>query len=400
MSLDSTNIRQEFPILAQNEEIYLDSAATAQKPNSVINSMNSFYKEHNANVHRGMHELTETATVLYENARKTVAEFLGCKPYEIVFTKNCTEALNLVARSWAKANLQKGETIALSILEHHSNIVPWQQIAEEVGCNIAWIDIDDTGNIAMDSLEEILQKHSVTLISITGQSNVTGACPPLKDVVEKAHAAGALCCVDAAQLVAHKSIDITNIDCDFLSFSGHKLYGPTGIGVLYAKKELLQGMPPFLGGGMMIKEVTKEGFRPTEIPAKFEAGTPPIVEAIGLAEAIHWISQYDWNDIETHDKELCTYTLEKLQEIEGVRTIGTPRESIISFTIEGVHPHDLTEIMGRNGVHMRAGHHCAQPLHDHLGITASTRLSIGIYTTKEDIDAAINVLRTALQTLR
>lgn len=403
MPLDIPNIRQQFPILAKNDYVYLDSAATSQKPESVIKAMNSYYETSNANVHRGMHELAEKATIAYEDSRKSVADFIQCAPHEIIFTKGTTESINLVARSWGKENLQKGDIIVLTILEHHSNIVPWQQLQQVSGCAIEWIDCDDDGNLKLEELDQVLATGNVKLVSLTGQSNVLGTCPPLEDIVEKVHAAGALCAIDAAQLVAHKKIDITKLQCDFLAFSGHKLYGPTGIGVLYAKKEHLENMPPFLGGGMMIQEVTKEGFTPTEIPAKFEAGTPPIAEAIGLHAAINWLSKYSWENIEEHEAEIWTYTVKQLQTINGLTLLPTPNPltpaPIISFVIDNIHPHDLTDIIGRNGVSLRAGHHCAQPLHERLGVNASTRLSIGIYTTKEDIDSAIEEIQKAISIL-
>jgi cysteine desulfurase/selenocysteine lyase len=400
MSLNITNIRQQFPILAKKDCIYLDNAATSQKPEVVINSMNAYYETINANVHRGMHELAEKATVAFEDCRKTVATFIGCKPHEIIFTKGTTESINLVAKSWGKANLKKEDTVVLTILEHHSNIVPWQQLQQDIGFTITWIDIDENGNLKLEELDNALATGNVKLVSVTGQSNVLGECPDLEIIAKKAHEAGALVCVDAAQMVAHKKVDITKLDCDFLAFSSHKIYGPTGIGVLYAKRELLEGMPPFLGGGMMIQEVTTEGFTSAEIPAKFEAGTPPIAESVGLHVAIDWLTKFSWDDIALHDKELCTYAIEKLSTIEGLSILGTPTECIISFTIDDVHPHDLTEIIGRNGVSMRAGHHCAQPLHDRLGINASTRLSIGIYNTLEDIDTAVTEIKNAIQVLR
>ncbi|MBT4119687.1 MAG: SufS family cysteine desulfurase [Candidatus Peribacter sp.] len=387
-------IRRQFPLIAAQGSIYLDSAATAQKPQIVLEEVEKFYSEENANVHRGMHALAEKATVAYEDARKTVAKFIGAAAHEIVFTHGCTESINLVAKSWGKANLKKGDTIALSILEHHSNIVPWQQLQEEIGITIKWIDIDDDGSLIIDNLDD------VKLVAVTGCSNVLGTKPDLKLIIEKAHAAGAKVLVDAAQLVVHEKIDVTELDCDFLAFSGHKLYGPTGVGVLYAKRELLESMPPFMGGGMMIGSVTKEGFTAAEIPQKFEAGTPPIAQVIGLKAAINWLSQYDWNDIATHEQELISTATDALNTIEGLTILGTPESSCISFTIDDIHPHDLTEIVGRNGVSLRAGHHCAQPLHERLGVVATTRMSFGIYNTKEDIERATEEIQKAIAILR
>lgn len=404
MQLNIDAIRQQFPILHSGEIIYLDSAATAQKPQTVLDAMNTFYKEDNANVHRGMHALTESATVAYEAARQAVADCIGSAKHEIVFTHGCTESINLVAKSWGKANLSKGDIVALSILEHHSNIVPWQQLKEEIGIQIQWIDIDDKGTLVDDSFK------NVKLVAVTGCSNVLGTKPDLKKIIEKAHAAGAKVLVDAAQLVVHQQINVKDLDCDFLTFSGHKLYGPTGIGVLYAKRELLKSMPPFMGGGMMIGSVTTEGFTAAEIPSKFEAGTPPIAQAIGLHAAIDWLSQFSWDDIKAHEQQLRRYAYNELKTIDGLsilngdtnyelRITNDTIAGCLSFTVSNIHPHDLTEIIGRNGVSLRAGHHCAQPLHDRLGINASTRMSFGIYNNVEDIQTAVEAMKEAIAIL-
>ncbi|MAE68516.1 MAG: SufS family cysteine desulfurase [Candidatus Peribacteraceae bacterium] len=387
-------IRRQFPIFRSEEIIYLDSAATAQKPQIVLDAIDRFYKEENANVHRGMHILAEKATESFEGARETVANFLGADLHETVFTHGCTESINLVAMSWGRSNLKKGDTVALSILEHHSNIVPWLQLKEEIGINVQWIDIDDDGSLMIDNFD------GVQLVAITGCSNVLGVKPDLKLIIDTAHAAGAKVVVDAAQLVVHEKIDVKELDCDFLTFSGHKLYGPTGIGVLYGKRELLESMPPFLGGGMMIGEVKKDSFTSAEIPNKFEAGTPPIAQAVGLKAALDWLSQFEWKYIQTHEDDLIRAAIETLNTIEGLHILGKPQVGCVSFTIEGIHPHDLTEIIGRKGVCMRAGHHCAQPLHERLGINASTRLSVGIYNTKEDIARAKEEIEKAISILK
>jgi cysteine desulfurase/selenocysteine lyase len=387
-------IRRQFPILHSGEIVYLDSAATAQKPCAVLDAMDQFHTKENANVHRGMHVLAEKATVAYEDARKSVASFLNAAPYEIVFTHGCTESINLVAKSWGKANLQQGDTVALSILEHHSNIVPWLQLQEELGITIEWMDMDNDGTLMIENFND------VKLVAITGCSNVLGVKPDLQSIIEKAHAAGAKVLVDAAQLVMHERIDVQDLDCDFLVFSGHKLYGPTGIGVLYGKRDLLESMPPFMGGGMMIGHVSKDGFTSAEIPSKFEAGTPPIAQAVGLHAAIDWLTQFDWNDIAAHEDELMRTAIETLQTIDGVTIIGKPKCGCMSFTVDGIHPHDLTEIIGRKGVCLRAGHHCAEPLHERLGVSATTRLSIGIYNTKEDIACVKKEIEAALHVLQ
>lgn len=401
MALDTTKIRQQFPIFeTQKDLVYLDSAATAQKPANVLEAMNLFYSTKNANVHRSMYALADDATTMYEDARKTVQKFLNAKiAAEIIFTKSCTESLNLVAHSWGKKNLKKGDAVVLSVLEHHSNIVPWLQLKEEIEIDVEWMEIDDEGNVKLEQLDAFLKKGNVKLVSITGQSNVIGTRPPLEVIVEKAHAAGALVCIDAAQLIAHSSVDVQKLDCDFLAFSGHKIYGPTGIGVLFGKRKLLEQMPPFMGGGTMIHEVKRDHFTSAEIPTKFEAGTPPIAEAIGLKAAIDWLSQFKWKDIETHEQELITLAYTELQKIDGLRILGpqSPEHvsGCISFTLEKMHPHDLTEHLGKQNIALRAGHHCTQPLHEHLNTAASTRMSFGIYSTKEEIRGTCEAITQA-----
>ncbi len=398
MPLDTAKIRRQFPILASGKITYLDSAATAQKPDAVLRAMDRYYQEENANVHRGMHVLAEAATVAYENARNTVADFIGAQPQEIIFTKSCTESINLVARSFGGANLCKGDVVVLTILEHHSNIVPWLQLKEEIGVAIEWMDIDDDGTLRMDQLDAFLKQENVKMVAVTGLSNVLGVKTPLKDIIKKSHAAGAKVLVDAAQLIAHAPIDVCDLDCDFLAFSGHKLYGPTGIGVLYGKRKLLERMPPFLGGGMMIGEVKKDRFTAADIPQKFEAGTPPIAEAVGLGAAITWLKQFPWKDIQAHEQSLMQRAMKHLTSIKDLTILPNPNPNptgCLSFTIGNVHPHDLTEIIGRKGVCLRAGHHCTQPLHERLGISASTRLSVGIYTTKDDIEICAKELQAA-----
>lgn len=394
MPLDIKKIRQQFPIL-ESRLIYLDSAATAQKPQVVIDAMNAFYEKQNANVHRGMYQLADEATKLYEDARVTVQKFLNAKiSAEIIFTKSCTESLNLVARSWAAHNMKKGDVIVLSILEHHSNIVPWLQLKEEKGIEVQWIDCEDDGTLKLNELDAYLKEGNVKLVSITGQSNVVGVRPPLKDIIRKAHNAGALVCIDGAQLIAHSPVDVQELDCDFFAFSGHKIYGPTGIGVLYGKRKLLESMPPFLGGGTMIHEVKKDHFTSAEIPHKFEAGTPPIAEAVGLKTAIEWLSQFSWEDIEAHEQKLLDEAMRELQKIDGVKILGPEKEisGCISFVTEKMHPHDLTEMLGKKNICLRAGHHCTQPLHERLNVTASSRLSIGMYNSDSDIESCMQEL--------
>jgi cysteine desulfurase / selenocysteine lyase len=414
-------IRPEFPILAQKIDghprvkpsqssshaaqlIYLDNAATAQKPQCVIDAIKNYYEKDNANVKRGMHELAERSTEVYESARKRVQKFINAKTSrEVIFTKNSTEGINLVARSFGEANLKRGDTVILSILEHHSNIVPWLQLKEKIGIELAWVGIDDDGMLNIKELGKILETKNVELVSITCVSNVLGTVTPYKEIVKLAHEYGALCMLDAAQLAPHSPIDVQNIDCDFLVFSGHKVYGPTGIGVLYGKEELLNAMPEFLGGGSMIQEVYTDRFSPNHLPEKFEAGTPPIAEACGLHIALDWLEGLGWENVQKHENELMEYALMKLSEIKFVKILGpmshvpcpTSRAGCISFLTLPVHPHDLTEFLGRKGICLRAGHHCTQPLHDKLGHSATTRMSFAVYNTKEEIDIACELMREA-----
>src|SRR3989344_884149 len=408
MALAMDRIRQDIPILKEtfdgNPLVYLDNAATTQKPRAVLDAMTRFYETDNANAHRGMHVLAERATIALEDSRRTVQTFLhAAHPEEIVFTKSCTESINLVARGLSQAWID-ADAIILSILEHHSNIVPWLQVKEERGCDLLWIDIHDDGTLNMQGFEEVLRHGTVKLVAITAQSNVLGIRPPLKEMIQKAHAAGALVLVDAAQAMAHEKIDVTELDCDFLTFSGHKLYGPTGIGVLYGKRKLLETLPPLLGGGMMIGEVFTDRFTTADVPAKFEGGTQPLAEAVGLDAAIDWLTQFSWDDITKHESLLMKKAYDLLQKIPGL-TILCPNPNptpspLLSFTIDGVHPHDLTEILARKGICLRAGHHCTQPLHRRLGIPASTRLSVGIYNTTTELDLLAKELPEAVKRLQ
>ena len=406
MALDVQAVRRQFSVFAgKDAPLYFDSAATAQTPDAVIEAMDEYYRTYCANVHRGMHALTERATLRYEEARKTVGAFINAKyPREIVFTKNCTESINLVARAWGEQNLRAGDAVLLSLLEHHSNIVPWLQLKERRNIAVEWMEIDDVGRLKMESLGKILGKGKVKLVAITGQSNVLGVRPDLQKIIRMAHDAGARTLVDAAQLIAHHPVDVQALGCDFLAFSGHKLYGPTGIGVLYGKRDLLEEMPPFLGGGMMIHEVKTDRFSPAEPPQRFEAGTPPIAQAIGLAAAIEWVKQFPWKEIETYERSLIRNALTLLGEVEGLTILG-PKDAdaiscCISFTADGVHPHDLTDILGQQQIAMRAGHHCAQPLHEKLGVPATTRLSIGMYNTAEELETLKVEMQKALDLLR
>lgn len=408
MALDILSLRRQFPIFDQqidgHQLIYLDTAATSQKPQAVLDAMSQFYTTDNANINRGVHPLAERATTAYDNARARIAQFIGAKhPHEIIFTRNTTEAVNLVARCWG-AHLHKGNSVAVSILEHHSNIVPWLQLKEEREISVEWIDIDNQYQLRLEQLQTALTKQNVKLVAITGLSNVLGTLAPLGEIVDMAHTHGAKVLVDAAQLVTHKSIDVQALDVDFLAFSGHKLYGPTGIGVLYGKAELLKNMPPFLGGGDMIQSVEQQRFTTAELPRKFEAGTPPIAEAIGLQTAVDWLENAGREEVERHERLLIEHAMNGLRTIKGLTLLGSgdsdATHGCVSFTLDTIHPHDLTEILGRKGICLRAGHHCTQPLHKRLGIVASTRLSIGAYNTIDDIDACIEAIEAAKITMR
>lgn len=409
MPLNCAAIRRQFPALSgaegqQPRIVYLDSAASAQKPEAVLQAMDTLYRRQYANVHRGLYPLSEQATEAYEQTRAAARAFIGAEHVdEIVFTKSTTESLNLIARSWGYTNLKRGDAVALTVLEHHSAIIPWMQLKEEKGIEIVWIDIDDQGQLRREELTRALKKGNVKLVSVTGLSNVLGVRPPIRDIVVKAHHAGARVIIDAAQMIGHHPVSVRELDCDFLAFSGHKPYGPTGIGVLYAKRDLLRAMPPFLGGGMMIRTVNRDTFTSADAPQKFEAGTPPIAEAAGLKAALEWLQGIGWQDIEAHETALIRTAFETLGDIPGLRILGPQSpdgiSGCVSFAVEGIHPHDLTDLLGQQGFCLRAGHHCAQPLHERLGTNASTRLSVGIYNTEEEIRSLGPALLRAIGTL-
>lgn len=414
MPLDLPALRQQFPILhglaGNHPLIYLDNAATTHKPQVVLDALDRFYRADNGNVHRGMHGQTERATAAYEHARSVMQQFLHAEHSdEIIFTKSTTESINLVARSYGRT-LQSGDVVVLTVLEHHSNIVPWLQLKEEKNIELCWVDCDDGGNLNLTDLDRFLAEKRVKLVTVTGQSNVLGTRPDLRTIIAKAHAAGALVCIDAAQLIGHSAINVAELDCDFLAFSGHKLYGPTGIGVLYGKRALLKEMPPFLGGGMMVGEVFPDHFTCADPPQKFEAGTPPIAGAVGLAAAIDWLSAIPIEDRAAHEDALLQHAAARLKEIPGLHLLGPwskdlpltayrlSPSSILSFTLSSLHPHDLTDLLGKQGICLRAGHHCAQPLHRRLGIPASTRLSLALYNTEEEIDRAVQAIKEIQKT--
>ena len=400
MTLNIEKIRKDFPILDRETAngkrvIYLDSTATSQKPLQVIEAMNDYYRRSNANIHRGVHTLAEEATSLYEGARERIAKFINAStPREIIYTRNTTESINLVAYSWARANLKSGDLVILTEMEHHSNLVPWHMLQAERGIELEFIPVTDEGLLDLDTYKALLNR-TPKLVSFTHMSNVLGTINPAAEIIKLAHAAGAVTLVDGAQSVPHLSVDVKALDADFYAFSAHKMCGPTGMGVLYGKSALLEAMPPFLGGGDMIKEVKLRSFRPNTLPHKFEAGTPAIAEAIGLGAAVDYLTQIGMSNIAAHEHEITEYALERLEEIPGVKLFGPSADKkggVASFTLEGVHPHDVAQILDQDGIAVRAGHHCAQPLHEKFGIPATSRASFYLYSTKEEVDMLVKGL--------
>ena len=391
-SYDVARVREDFPALAMKVYgkplVYLDNAASAQKPTAVLDRMTQAYKSEYANVHRGLHHLANVATEAYEGGRTKVAQFLNAKRNEeIIFTRNATEAINLVASSWGEPNIKAGDEIVLSIMEHHSNIVPWHFLRERYGAVIKWAPVDDEGNFLIDEFEKLLTAKT-KLVAITQMSNALGTIVPVKDVVKLAHARGIPVLVDGSQAAVHLSIDVQDIDCDFYVFTGHKLYGPTGIGVLYAKYDHLVAMRPYNGGGEMIREVAKDWVTYGDPPHKFEAGTPAIVESIGLGAAIDYVDSLGKERIARHEHDLLTYATDRLRDINSLRIIGTARDKgpVISFEIHGAHPHDIATVIDRGGIAVRAGTHCVMPLLARYGVTAICRVSFALYNTKDEVD--------------
>jgi len=388
------NYKTDFPIFQERPDlIYFDNGATAQKPQAVIEAEQKFYTTSNSNIHRGPHFLAEEATILYEDAKRTVADFIGAeKQEEVIFTKNATEAVNLVAHSFGQS-LSEGDVVILSKLEHHANIVPWLQLKEQKGIELRYFEISENGI----EFDPNLIDDRVKLVSVSGMSNTLGTITDLPPIIKATHAAGAKVLVDAAQLAVHQPINVHQLDADFLVFTGHKLYGPTGIGALYGKEELLGRMPPFLGGGDMIEEVLLDGFTPAEPPRKFEAGTPPIAQAIGLKAAIDYVIGIGFPKIHKIEHELTGYLLDKLNSLPFIKIIGPKknknRGSLVSFVMEGVHTHDIAEGLSQQNICIRAGHHCTQPLMDHFGIPGTARISLSFYNTKEEIDKCTELLK-------
>ncbi len=402
-TINAPKIREDFPVLKRQVNgkplIYFDNAATSQKPRAVIETIDRYYREYNANIHRGIHKLAEEATLAYEEAREKTSKFINARrTEEIIFTRNATEAINLVAYTWGRANVGKGDKIVLTIMEHHSNIVPWQLLAQEKGAQVEFIKIDEESMLRQDEVHELIDEKT-KIVCVTQASNVLGTINPIKDIARVAHRFGALVLVDAAQSVPHMAVDVKDADCDFMAFSGHKMMGPTGIGVLYGKSEHLQKMPPFLSGGEMIKEVHTSGASWKDLPYKYEAGTPDIAGAIGLGAAVDYLCRIGMEHVHDHEKEITRHALDRLDSVEGIVTYGPKdvnhRVGVVAFNLGDIHAHDLASILDEEGIAIRSGHHCAQPLMEFLEVPATSRASFYIYNTKEEVDVFINILEKA-----
>jgi cysteine desulfurase / selenocysteine lyase len=403
---DVEAIRRDFPILARTARgkrlVYLDNAATTQKPQAMIDRLVRYYSEENSNVHRGVHYLSEIATLAFENARGSVQRFLNASnEKEIVFTRGTTEAINLVAQSWGRSNVREGDEILISAIEHHANIVPWQMLCEEKGATLRVIPVSDSGELLIDEYERMLNPR-VRLVAVGHASNALGTINPIARIAAAARANGSLILVDGAQGVPHMKVDVQELGCDFYAFSGHKVYGPTGIGALYGRQALLEAMPPWQGGGDMILSVSYEKTTYNALPYKFEAGTPNIEGVIGLAASLEYLQGIGLGAIASYEHELGTYASRRLQEIEGLRLIGTAREkaAVISFVLDGVHPHDIGTILDQEGIAIRTGHHCAQPLMMRFKVPATGRASFGLYNTHQEADALVEGLRKVIEVFR
>ncbi len=405
---DLPALRADFPILqtmvrGETPLVYLDNAATTQRPQAVIDAVTNAYQRQYANVHRGIHWLSELSTSLFEEARASVQRFLHApRMDEIIFTSGTTASINLVARSWGDSNVRAGDEILLTEMEHHSNLVPWQQLAARTGCTLRFLPVTNDGLLDLTALDELLTQRT-RLVSLVAISNVLGTINPVKSIVDRAHQMGALVLIDAAQSVPHEKTDIQDLNVDFLAFSGHKLMGPSGIGVLYGRRCLLEAMPPFLGGGSMIDRVTLQGFTPAGLPEKFEAGTPAIVPAIGMAAAIEYLEAVGLDAVQAHEKALTHRLHSVLDQFDGIRILGPgldQKSGIVSFVVDGVQVFDLAELLDSEGVAVRAGHHCAMPLHHRMGVPASLRASFYLYNTLDEIDRFAEALESALRLLR
>ncbi|MCC7359165.1 MAG: cysteine desulfurase [Anaerolineales bacterium] len=397
---DAAKWRADFPVLAREARpgvplVYLDSTATSQKPVQVMEAMDRFYRWSNANVHRGIYGLAEEATALYEGGREKVRQFINARTVrEIIFTRNTTEAINLVAYSWGRANLKAGDLVVYTEMEHHSNMVPWQMLAAERGVEVKAVPVTDTGELDRAVLTQLLAREP-KLLCITHMSNVVGTINPIAEIAAEAHAAGALVLVDGAQSVPHLPVDVQTLGADFLAFSGHKMCGPTAIGVLWGRQAILDGMPPFLGGGDMIRKVKLYEYKYNDLPYKFEAGTPAIAEAVGLGAAVDYLTGIGMEVIAAHERQLIAYALERLEEVPGIRVYGPAaarRGGVAAFSFGDVHPHDVAQLLDRAGIAVRAGHHCAMPLHEHYDLPATTRASFYLYNVPEEVDRLVEAL--------
>ena len=403
-------IRKDFPVLNRRVRddkklVYLDNAATTQKPNQVIDAISDYYKNHNSNIHRAVHALAEESTEAFEQTRDKVAEFLNIQvPQEVIFTKGTTEAINLVANAWGRDNVKEGDIIVTTEYEHHSNIVPWQLLTQDKKAQLKYIDIDDNGELKLEQLDDYLATGKVKLVACSHTSNVLGTITPVKEIVSKCRNAGAKILIDGAQAVPHMKVDLSDLDCDFYAFSAHKMLGPTGVGVLWSKKEILQKMTPYQGGGDMIREVHKYETTWNDLPYKFEAGTPNIADVIGFKNAIEYLQKIGMDNIREHEKELTKYALERMEKVPGITLYGVKdiekRGGVISFNFNDVHPHDVGTIIDKDGVAIRSGHHCAQVLMEKLNVAATNRASFYVYTTKEEIDVLISSLESVAKVFK
>ena len=387
--LDVKNIREDFPIFTERDDnfVYLDSSATTLKPQTVIDAVADYYSKYSANVHRSIYSIGEKATAEYEGSRKKVADLINADYHSVIFTRGTTESINLVAYAWARNNLKPGDEILLTEMEHHSNLIPWQICSQETGAVLKFIPFNEDGTLDLSDPEKWFT-NKTKLVAVIHQSNVFGTVNPIKDIIKLAKGVGAVTLIDAAQSVPHQKVDIQDLDCDFLAFSGHKMLGPTGVGVLYGKPEILEEMPPFMGGGEMIRTVSLNESTWNDIPWKFEAGTPNIAQAIGLGSAIDYINEIGLDKIHEHEQDILTYALEKMQKIPEVNIYGSADErgAVISFNLKNIHPHDLSQLLDNDGIAIRAGHHCAQPIMKKLGVSATGRASFYLYNSKEDVD--------------
>jgi cysteine desulfurase/selenocysteine lyase len=398
LPLDVARIREDFPMLGQSVRgkplVYLDNAATSQKPQAVIDAVTRFYTSENANIHRGVHYLSERATAAYDEVRQKVARFINARTAsEVIFTRGTTEGINLVAQSYGRSVLRPGDEVLITGMEHHSNIVPWQLVCEQTGAVLKAARLNDAGELDLESFEELLSERT-RLVALVHLSNALGTINPVKRLIALAHTRGVPVLIDGAQSVPHLPVDVQDLDCDFLAFSGHKLFGPTGVGVLYGKEALLDRMPPYQGGGDMISSVTLEGSTWAPLPAKFEAGTPMIAQVMGLGAALGYVTKVGLEGISAWEHQLLTYATERVSSIDGLRIIGTAiqKASVLGFTLEGVHPHDIGAVLDDNGVAIRAGHHCAQPVMRHFGVPATARASFAFYNTKAEADTLADSL--------